>query len=72
MNAKETIRQALKKIMSDGEANACQIWKGYSPSTGLTGWHYIPFGSTAVFLGANAQEALEAVEETLAERAKVG
>lgn len=62
MNAKETIRKALKNLMSDGEANACEIWKGYDMGTGMTGWHYKRFGQTATFIGSNLSDALEWIE----------
>lgn len=62
MNAKETIRKALKSIMSDGEANACQIWKGYGSNTGRYGWHVQKFGETAMYYGTSAAEAVEMIE----------
>lgn len=63
MNAKQKIREALKTIMSDGEANACQIWKAYSMTTGETGWHFVRFGQTATFIGNSLEEALQWFEE---------
>ena len=63
MNAKETIRQALKQIMSDGEANACSIWKGYDNGTGRTGWHVVKFGETATYYGATVAEAVETITD---------
>ncbi len=63
MNAKETIRQALKEIMSDDEANACSIWKGYDNGTGRTGWHVTRFGETATHYGTSVAEAVEMIED---------
>ena len=68
MDAKTRIRKALKQIMSEGEANACTIFRGYEASTGLSGWHYIRFGGTATFIGANLAEALEWIENLANER----
>ena len=71
MTTKQQISAALKTIMPEGEANACQIFKGYDMSTGQTGWHYRPFNGTGVFLGSNAAEALAAIEDITTERAEV-
>lgn len=68
MNAKQTIQEALKTIMSDGEANACEIWKSFNNGTGLTGWHYRRFGQTATFIGSNLTEAIEWIEALADER----
>ena len=62
MNAQERIRKALKSLMSDGEANACQVFKGYNMGTGKTGWHFARFGQSATFIGNNLVEALEWIE----------
>ena len=69
MNASEQIHQALKSIMSEGEANACRIWKGYDIGTGETGWHYQRFGQTATFIGDNLAEALATISDMTQERA---
>ncbi len=71
MDAESTIREALKKIMSDGEANACRIWKGYDVGTGLTGWHIAEFGHGANYYGKNLADALATIDETATERAEV-
>ena len=68
MNGKEKIRNALKNIMSDGDANACQIWKGYDNGTGRTGWHVQKFGKTATYYGASVSEAVEMIEEVFDSR----
>ena len=60
--AKSKIREALKALMDDGEANACRVWKGYDMGTGLTGWHFTRFGQTATHIGRNLAEALEWIE----------
>lgn len=62
MSAKEKIRRALKAIMDDGEANACQVFRGYSMTTACTGWHFARFGQSATFIGDNVAEALEWIE----------
>jgi len=65
MTVASKIRKALKNIMSEGEANACYIGKGYHYDGAIesNGWHYIPFGETAVHLGENKDEALETLEQ---------
>lgn len=69
MNAIEKIIEALKGIMSDGEANACRIWKGYDVGTGETGWHYQRFCQTAAFIGSNLAEALATLDDMTQEQA---
>jgi len=63
MNAKQRIQEALKSIMSEGEANACRVFKGYaySGATENTGWHYQPFNGQPVHLGTSLDEALETI-----------
>lgn len=64
MNAKEMIREALKKkTMTEGEANACEIWKGYEPCTGRTGWHVKRFGETATYYGRSVEEVISMVDD---------
>lgn len=53
MTAKEKIREALTTIMSEGEANACDIYKNWG------GWHYCRFGKNPIYIGANLEEALQ-------------
>lgn len=67
MNAKEQIKTALSEIMPVSVANACHVFKGYDVGTGRTGWHYIPFGSVAQYLGKSLDEALEVIEDKAAE-----
>ena len=62
MIAESKIREALKALMDDGEANACRIWKGYDMGTGETGWHFAQFGQSATFIGDNLAEAIEWIE----------
>ena len=64
----ETIRNLLKQFMSDGEANACRIWKGWDVGTQLSGWHYQRFGETATFMGSNISECEQFVDELLEAR----
>ena len=63
------VEQALRGIMSAGEANACRIWKGYDMGTGETGWHYQKFGQTATFIGASLSEALATLGDMAQEQA---
>ena len=59
MKAVDKIRLALKQLKGDGYANACQIWKGYDVATGQNGWHYVPFGKTAIYLGTNVKQIMQ-------------
>ena len=70
MSVASKIRKALKGIMSEGEANACNIQKGYhyNGSTESNGWYYTPFGRQPVSLGDNEAEALETIEQIKEER----
>lgn len=70
MTVASKIRQALNGIMSEGEANACNIQKGYhyDGSQESNGWHYTPFGRQPVSLGSNEAEALETIEQIAEER----
>lgn len=68
MTVKSEIREALRKIMAEGDANACDIWTGYDVATDEEGWHYVPFGATAVYLGKNKAEALETIREIADDR----
>lgn len=62
MTVANKIQEALKSIMSDGEANACNVFKGYDIDTHQNGWHYTPFGRNSIFIGKNKNEALEEIE----------
>ena len=70
MQAISKIRQALKGIMTESEANACRINKGYEydGSQQRKGWHVTKFNSTPTFLGRNVSEALETIEQIKDER----
>ena len=70
MSAISKIRKALNGIMSEGEANACRIDNGYQydGSQQRKGWHFTRFGGTPTFLGRNANEALETIEQIKDER----
>lgn len=65
MSVKSKIREALKSIMSEGEANACDIRKGYhyNGQTEVSGWYYRPFNRQPVTLGRSESEALEAIDQ---------
>ena len=71
MNAETRIRANLTRIMPSGEANAAAVWKGYDVGTGQNGWHYVPFGKTAIFLGSNVTEALATIDDIAGEREDV-
>ena len=70
MSVASKIREALKSIMSEGDANACRIEKGYAydGSQERNGWHFTRFNSTPTFLGKNESEALETIEQIQEER----
>ena len=56
--------------MSEGEANACDIRKGYhyNGQTEASGWYYRPFNRQPVSLGKNEAEALETIDRIKEER----
>ena len=64
MNAKGKIQKALKSIMSEDEANACQVYKGfdYDGVRQANGWFYRPFGENPMYLGKSESEALDTIE----------
>ena len=62
MSVAYKIQKALKSIMTDGEANACHVFKGYEMGTGQNGWHYTPFGRNSFYLGKNENDAMEHIE----------
>jgi hypothetical protein len=61
MNGVAKIRKALKSIMSEGEANACRIYKGYGAQG--EGWYVEPFGSHGQNYGTPVTEALETIRQ---------
>lgn len=65
MTVASKIREALKGIMTEGEANACDIRKGshYNGRTYSNGWYYTPFGGRPITLGKNEAEAIETIEQ---------
>ena len=70
MSVASKIRKALKGIMSEGEANACDVRKGYhyNGSAEQNGWYYKPFNRQPVSLGSNEVEALETIDQIKEER----
>jgi len=74
MNTKQAIRKALKSIMSEGEANAANIFKGwaYDGYGQHYGWHFTRFGGHTTYLGASKAEALAFIEQVADYRAEVG
>ena len=67
---KSKIREALKNIMSEGDANACEINKGhyYNGWTEVSGWYYRPPNRGPIGLGKNEAEALETIARIEEER----
>lgn len=65
MTVASKIRNALMTIMTEGEANACDIRKGYhyNGTKHANGWYYTPFGCSPITLGKNEAEALETIEQ---------
>jgi hypothetical protein len=72
MTVKSEIRTKLEKIMTAGEATACNIYKGhgYTGSIEADGWFYVPFGRQPVYLGKNKAEAMETIEQIREARAE--
>ena len=69
MNARQQVVAALKTVFDSGDVNAMQIWKGYSATTGETGWHYQWFGrSEHHYMGKSVADVREYVEEVAATR----
>jgi excisionase family DNA binding protein len=65
MTAKSRIQDALKTIMDEGDANACDVYRGYDydGSIEAMGWWYRPFNRQAVYLGKSLGEALSTIED---------
>ncbi len=64
MNATQQVKELLKSVYDAGDVNAMQIWKGYSASTGQTGWHYQNFGrSEHHYMGKSVADVQEYVKE---------
>jgi len=59
------IRKALRKIMDTGDANACQVYKGwdYNGTIQAYGWYYKPFNRQPVYLGGSVGQALATIED---------
>ena len=71
-NAEQAIREATRKIYSEGESNALEIFKGFAADNGYTGWQMREFGrSEHVFLGNSKTEALATINDIATERAEV-
>lgn len=65
MNGADKIRKAYVDwgLMTEGEANAANIYKGYDQSTGATGWHVVPFGLNPRYIGRTVADALDMIAE---------
>ncbi len=61
MNGVAKIRKALLKIMPDGDANACRIYKGYGAEG--EGWYVERFGEHGRNYGSSVAEALEEIQQ---------
>jgi hypothetical protein len=70
MTAARKIQEALEQIMSGAEARACRVYKGYAYDGAYAGngWWFEPFGQNPRYLGANLAEALETINQIVAER----
>lgn len=60
------IKKHLTKIMTEGDVSAGWVLRGYNVGTGKTGWHFVPFGQQAIYLGKNAKEARETIDDMVA------
>jgi hypothetical protein len=65
MKAKNRIRKALETIMDAGEANACQVYKGwdFGGIVQAYGWWYRPFNRPSVYLGKSVANALAVIKD---------
>jgi len=65
MNARQRIQEALKGIMSEGEANACRIYKGsaYDGAVQRYGWYFERFNAQPTYLGNSLEDALAMIEQ---------
>jgi len=63
MTGTERIKNALGTVMSEGEANACEVWRGWDPAGQGYGWWYKPFGEIAQPLGVTIAEAIDQIQD---------
>ena len=62
--SKATVKALLKTVYGDADVNAAQVWKGYEPCTGRTGWHIQWFGTQgAEYIGGSVSEVEDFVNE---------
>jgi len=63
MNGTQKIKKTLVTTgkMTEGEANAAHVWKGYHFATGENGWHVEPFGKNAYYVGRTIADAIETI-----------
>lgn len=62
--ATSTVKALLKTVYDDADVNAAQVWKGYEPCTGRTGWHIQWFGTQgAEYIGGSVSEVEDFVNE---------
>jgi len=70
----ERIRKALHQQLgwSVGEANAAQIYKGwsYGSSVEAFAWWVVPFGETPIYFGQSWTEAQGIIDESVACKAR--
>ena len=69
MNTKQQVKELLKTVYDAGDVNAMHIWKGFSATTGETGWHFQEFGrSEHHYMGKSVAEVQQYVDEVEIER----
>ena len=69
MNAKQQVKELLKTVYDAGDVSAMHIWKGFSATTGETGWHFQEFGrSEHHYMGKSVAEVQQYVDEIEIER----
>jgi len=65
MNAHDRIKKALETIMTEGEANATQVYKGtdYNGVMQAYGWWYKMFNQQPTWLGQHEAAALATIAD---------
>ena len=65
MKVRDRIRKALESIMTEGEAEAAQVYKGndYSGVIQAYGWWYRMFNRQPTYLGTSLSEALATIAD---------
>lgn len=68
MKSSDKIKKALSTIMPEGDANACEVWKGWGWGQDSFCWWYKPFGRAAQALGGTVDEALDTINDWYTEQ----